>query len=335
MAIAGRPVQQSLLNKEEILKRISVYDIYRYYFGPFRVNKLCINHLRGEKNGSFIIGAKKGELRHKDYGDSYWQGDAFNLVQQIYNTSFHDALAIIDKDFGLGLAQNNTVIVKPKVIEWEQPKIEVVPPPNFIVQTRKFTKEELSYWKDYEIGLEDLKRHHVYAPKQIWRNRRRLPMGNLLTFAFFDPENEKWKIYRPHGKKGKEGKINERKWDTNFEWNYCENLSNLDYTKPIYIQKSRKDRLVMEKILETTNIISVQAEDISCLPSINGDITVFGDNDKKGFDYTKAVRENFGWKTINPPQEFLPITDFADLVKEKGLDFVKNLLKQIQNEQKN
>lgn len=328
MAIAGIPVTTSLLTKENILKKITTYDIYRYYFGPFKVNEVCINHFRGEKDESFIIGNKKSmDLTHKDFGDDYWSGDAFHLVEQIYKVDFFEALRIIDKDFGLGLADNNETIIKPKVIEWEQPVIKVVPPPSFIVETQRFTKEELKYWGEYFIGEDDLKREHIYSIKNLWRNRRRIPANNLLRFGYYDPISNKWKIYRPHGEKGKQVRIDKRKWDGNFEWNLIENIENIDFSKMVWFQKSRKDRLVFQKVLETNNIASIQAEDIACYDKrYEGDIVAIGDNDVKGLKYTKSIRDNFGWKTLNPSEEFQPLTDFADIVKEKGLKFVKNIL---------
>jgi hypothetical protein len=336
MAITGHSIETNLLNKEEILKRISTYDIYRYYFGPFQINRVCINHFRGEKDESFIIGNRKSpELTHKDFGSDYWKGDAFHLVQQIFNVNFTEALKIIDRDFELGLCKNEKSNKKSKIITWEEPKIENSRPPHFIIETKKFTKEELQYWNDYFIGLEDLKREEIYSIKNIWRNRQRIPNSLLLTFGYYDPKNDKWKIYRPHGKKGKKVKYNERKWDGNFCWDFCENIDNIDTDQIVFSQKSRKDRLVSQKIFETLNVFSVQAEDLSCyteetLNKIkNARVIAFGDADEKGQSYTKSLRDSFNWETLNPSAEFLPITDYADLTKEKGLTFVKNLLKPI------
>lgn len=333
MAVAGKPLD--LLNKEEILKRITTYDIYRHYFGPFKINEVCINHFRGERDESFIIGNKKSmDLTHKDFGDSYWTGDAFHLVQQIYKVDFYEALKIIDKDFGLGLADNNHKVIKPTVITWEQPKIEVVRPMHFIVETKKFTREELRYWADYHIDVSDLKKENIYSVKNIWRNRSRIPPSLLLTFGYYDEEKDKWKIYRPHGEKGKKVKIQCRKWDGNFDWYFCENLDYLDFTKPIWVEKSRKDRIVLNKVLETNNVCSIQAEDISCFSEETidllkncKDITGIGDGDSKGLQYTKSINDSFGWNIKNPSQSFLPLTDFADIARVNGLEFVKNLLK--------
>jgi len=65
MAIQGKTRKE--LTKENVFKLISSYDIYRFYFGDFKLNTSVKNHFRGENNKSFIIGNKFGEITHAIY----------------------------------------------------------------------------------------------------------------------------------------------------------------------------------------------------------------------------------------------------------------------------
>jgi hypothetical protein len=181
--IKGRQV--SKLRTEEVLKRISGYDIYRFYQGPFKINHVCVNHHRGEKDASLIIGNKvTDKLTHKDLGDYTWRGDCFHFVQQIYHCDLQTAIRIIDRDFNLGLATGKMIEIKPAVITWEQPEMEQKRPPIFqIVYYSKMSPRALEYWAKFGQGEEDLKREKIFQPKEIWRNKRKMPIGDLLTFC--------------------------------------------------------------------------------------------------------------------------------------------------------
>src|SRR5688572_29318762 len=121
--------RKSELSKENILKRISTYDIYRFYHGNFKINEVTVNRHRGEKDPSLIIGNKlSNELTHKDFGDYNWRGDAFHFVMQIHNCDFKMALSIIDRDFNLGLG-GGKVVEGRRVVTWRQPEILTKKPP--------------------------------------------------------------------------------------------------------------------------------------------------------------------------------------------------------------
>lgn len=93
------------LTTDNILKLISPYDIYRRYFGDFKINVVTKNWIRGDENPSFIIGNATGELHHFDFADGNWRGDCFAFVKQLYSlASINDVLKLIDRDFGLGIS---------------------------------------------------------------------------------------------------------------------------------------------------------------------------------------------------------------------------------------
>ncbi len=71
------------LSSEEILKRISFFDIYKYYVKNFKIGEAFCNPFRKDQNPSFIIDNKYGELLHFDFADSFFRGNAIQLVEQI------------------------------------------------------------------------------------------------------------------------------------------------------------------------------------------------------------------------------------------------------------
>jgi hypothetical protein len=326
------------LTKEAILSKITSYDIYRYYQGPFKLNTILVNKHRGEKDPSLIIGNKlSSQLTHKDFGDGSWRGDCFSFVQQIHRCDFKMALALINRDLNLGL--DGGKIEDKKVITWETPEITLKPPPLIQIVTRPMSKEEWAYWACYHQGEEDIVRENIYVPSQIWRNKKRMVLGDLMTFCYYYPDVDKWKIYRPFApKREKDTPSHMWKWDTNLPFDYIEDLPSIEGADLGVLGKSKKDRMVLRKALEIETIANVQAEDPACMSreALNVFDTarrklVVSDNDKKGKEFSWWLTDNYGFRHCNVPDRYHTedpkCTDFADLACVHGLDKVKNHFK--------
>lgn len=329
------------LTKEKILERISGYDIYRFYHGNFKVNQVSVNRHRGEVNPSLIIGNKiSDQLTHKDFGDYSWRGDAFHFVEQVHGCDFLTALKIIDRDFNLGLG-GGKVVEGRKIVTWSQPEVLTKRPPVFdIVTLPTLTNEGWKYWNRHYQGEEDIRRENIFMPKEIWRNKKKMYLGTLLTFCYWYPEVG-WKIYRPFAEKRiKNTPIHKWKWDTNLPFDYVENLGNVENgCKIALLGKSKKDRMVIMKALETQCIANIQAEDPSCISQIT--LEVFKnvenryavmDNDKKGVEVSWWLTNQHGFKHCNVPYEMLDktgnkITDFAHMAESNGLQSVRDHFK--------
>lgn len=330
------------LNKEEIFKTLTEYDIYRFYLGDFIIGEPFNNPIRGEHHPSMKISVSdSGKLIHLDYGDSYYRGDCFDLVMQMYNCDYNTALKKIDKDFNLEIISSPGERLK-KVIHWKQPvEEELAPkfPPKLTVIPRKPNKEELDYWSKLSQGEEDLKRGEIYFPAKIFRNGKRLPiLKNMLIFAYYYPGINKWKLYRPFGrKKNKKLPPELWKWDSSVPYNYIEGLSDLSSPGNLFLTTSRKDKLVLSKVLETYKICVVQSEDPATigessmeviLKSVDKEKYIVGNNDKKGKEFSWWLTKEYNFKHINPEDKYLeedPIkTDFSDLVYYYGIQLVKN-----------
>ena len=160
--------KKTKLNIENVLKRVTEYDIFRWYMPnkSWKLNQVTLSPFRQENNPSFVIGNKHGGISFIDFADTSKRGDCFTFVQMLYNLAgVEDVLKMIDRDFGLGIANGKpTEEYKKVVAEYKQPTqekryslIQVV--------TRKFTQEELAYWNQYHQDLEDLRANHVYSIK--------------------------------------------------------------------------------------------------------------------------------------------------------------------------
>lgn len=321
--------KQPVITKEWILSKVTEYDIYRSFFGDFQLNRITKNHLRGESRASFIIGTKFGHITHVDFVDTYWKGDCFALVQQMYKIGFAEALETIAVRFGLIHGE------EPKKITWKQPEIVEIRPTLIQVVSRKFNKTELDYWAGFHQGVEDLKRENIYAIREAYIDRRRARVYEKnLSFAYYYPEKEQYKLYCPE-----DPQIDgvSWKWRTNCDFDYIEWLDEIGNCVYAFVAKSKKDRMVMRSALETDCLITTQSENPACFTDeviahlrANSQYQVSCyDTDAPGKRASMYLTEHFGFKHCNVPDKYLKegIKDFAELGKVYGLETVRNHFK--------
>ncbi len=319
------------LTKEVILQRITEYDIYRHFFGDFKINSVTHNKFRTDKTPSFIIGNKLGHLTHKDFANDYWVGNCFSLVEQIYRISYNEALILIDKEFGLGLSgiETHTGIYKQIVSQYKQPEELGKRYTNIQVVPRKFTQEELAYWNEYYQDIQDLRDNNIFSLSRVYLNKQLFTFKPTeLKFGYF--YNGYWKIYRPFADK-------KNKWVPNNVPNtIMEGLENLRPDKDAFINKSKKDYMVVKKLLETT--CAVQNEGIGCFSEEN--VTFLKNNSKRqilsfdsdivGVEKSQQITKLYDFDYANVPRIYLPedINDWAGLARSKGLQTVERIFKE-------
>lgn len=307
--------KQPALTRDYVLSKVSQYEIFRRLLGDFKIGEGFCNILRGEKKESAIVRVFDGKLVLKDYGDSRFNGDCFDLVQFVNNCSFYEALERIDKDFNLSSLQI-----------YKSVKLEdtVAAPPIFHVITRSPDREDLKWWKMFHQGLDDLKRENIYFPKEIWRNRQKIPI-TLRTFCYFYPELNAFKLYRPDGKVGKKVWYHERKWDSGIPNTVLEGKENILNCSKAFVATSKKDKMVLLKALEMDCICNIQAENIDAIDDENMEYIkanseeqyICGDRDAAGKRFSWILTKEFGYKHVNPPDD-MP-KDFAAWGKDYGL----------------
>ena len=331
--ITGEKKLREVLNIPTVLSKISEYDIFRWYMPNKRweLNRATHSPFRNESRPSFTIYSKDGRVFYLDFSDPHHRGDCFNFVQQLFNVSLTDCLEIIDRDFNLGIKNkkredlpNHTEIVaqykQPEKLEKKYSHIQVI--------TRSFTNEELAYWNEYYQDVEDLKENNVYSIKKLYLNRRIIHLKETeLRFGYFYDGH--WKIYRPFNK--------DFKWfPNNTPITAMDGKDNLEPDQPAFINKSKKDYMVMRKIYPHT--CAVQNEGVACFSKENVEylkhysskqILSF-DSDVAGVKNSKMVTEMFNFEYCNVPRYYLQegIKDWADLAKKYGLQIIEHYLKQ-------
>lgn len=318
------------LSAEEILKRISFYDIFRKYFGEFKINETCLNHLRGEKNTpSFVIGNRYGELLAHDFGDSSYSGNAFQFVQRIHQCSYDEALRIIDRDFNLGIASGELGTEYKKITsQYKQPEEAGKRYSLIQVVTRKFTPLELEYWAQYYQTIEDLRANNVYSIKEVFLNRKKYSMpDDELRFGYLY-EGSYWKLYFPYREKRK-------KWLSNVPLTTLDSKEQIKGCDVAFITKSKKDRMVLSKIYPC--VTATQNESVSCFSSENVEYIksnskrqiLMYDSDDPGVSASQQITKLFDFDYCNVPRKYLAegINDFADLAKKYGLNIITQILK--------
>lgn len=313
-------LNKKAITKQQILNKITPYDIYRYYFGDFVVNKKYLNHLRGDKKQpSFSIVNRYEELVHVDFGDDYWRGNCFSLVQQIYRCSYQQALEIIARDFGIG-----PDFVAEAVITWKAPKIIEEKKPTIIqCITQKFTKLQLDYWNQYELDLEDLNRNYggvtIHSIRSLYLNKEKMATEDIMFGYLFN--GEYWKIYRPYNTK--------QKWMTNCPIDVCYGLSNISNCNVALGLKSVKDLAVSYKFLTTCSFgvqnessVAISDENIDYITENSKERYLIFDADKKGVE-SSTLYNSKGFGYWNVPKRYYTtygIKDPSDFVLRYGGD---------------
>lgn len=329
MTIQGK--KKINLTTENILSIITSYDIFRYYMPnkSWKLNVATNSPFRKDDSPSFIIGNKYGEYTYKDFGDSDKKGNCFKFVQQLYNCDFRTSLEMINRDFGLGLyGDAPTIDYKVITSKYEQPE-EFKEKKYSIIQavTRKFRQEELDYWNQYHLDVQDLKDNNIYSVSKVYLNKQLFHLKETdLRFGYF--YNGHWKIYRPYV-------TPKFKWIPNNVPITALDGELVRKEQPLLIQKSKKDYMVMKKLYP--HCIAVQNEDIGCFSEENVEIVtsisdkqiLMFDSDPTGVKNSKKITEQFGFDYLNVPRTYLSdgIKDFADLAKDYGMSTIEKILK--------
>ncbi len=335
MAVNGMK-RQGIITPEQVLRKVSEYDIFRYYMPHtnWHINVITFSPFRNENNPSFMIGDKNGRLTFIDFADTSKRGSCFDFVKMIYNLrDLRETLSLIDRDFGLGFSrETNTHEYKRIVSEYVQPIRAEKSYSTIQVITKPFDKYELEYWNQYHLSLDDLKANNVYSISKVYLNKQLFPAPiSELRFGYL--YDDKWKIYRPHAKDKK------HKWvPNNVPITAMDGKDDIKHCDVAFINKSKKDYMVMKKLFPTS--CAVQNEGLGCFSTENVDyiksnsasqILSF-DSDITGVENSQQITQLFGFDYCNVPRKYLSegIKDWADLAKVHGMQVIEDYLKEKQ-----
>jgi len=327
MSIQG--VKKKELTANMVLQSVTAEDIYYRYFGKFKVNEVTLNWMRREHEPSFVIGNRSGKLRHYDFCDYKWRGNCFNFVMQMFNCNFHEALVMINNDFGLGLMGESNVSVQ-KNINYT-PEIIIKNYSLIQMKVRKFLPIELEYWRAYGQTEEDLKREKIYSVRELYLNKQRFHLeDDEIRFGYL--YDDRIKLYRPNNDA-------KTKWmPNNVPINKIDGREFIDSLENpvdvLWITKSKKDYMVLKKLYPY--VIATQNESIGCFTKANVDwilskskrqILIY-DSDRAGVKNSLMITKQFGFDYFNIPRSYLSdgINDPSDVCRFYGMDKLEALL---------
>jgi hypothetical protein len=320
------------LTPDTIFQRLTEYDIFRYYMPnkDWKINHVTHSPFRKDTHPSFMIGNRGGHLTFIDFANTSLKGDCFTFVKMMYGINMNDVLLMIDRDFGLGLSGEKSIgdykLIK---AEYSQPEELGKRYANIQVTPRKFTKEELSYWNEFHQDIQDLRDNNIFSISKVYLNKQLFHLKETeLKFGYYYDGH--WKIYRPYADK----KV---KWvPNNVPITTMEGLSNIKASEFAFINKSKKDYMVVKKLIQST--CAIQNEGIACFSEEN--VSYLKENSKRqilsfdsdvtGVENSQQITQIFGFDYCNVPRQYLSedIKDWAELARVKGMATLEKIFKE-------
>ncbi|MDD3878150.1 MAG: toprim domain-containing protein [Bacteroidales bacterium] len=315
-----------VISKEKILSATTSCEILNHYLAPY-------NHSRGrlipgkhisnpflsekQKTPSFNIYYShiSGEWRYKDFATND-DGSCFDLVMNLNNLSFNDALHHINNEMCLNLCTHSdntaftpTLHPSDKTIQYGTSSLILKP----------FSLAELDWWKQYGISEVVLKQFKVSSAKAfsaINKSNKEYKIDSTPENPIFVYVSDKWaKIYRPFESKYRFQYLGEKPSDYIFGINQLPDMS--EY---IFITGGEKD--VMSLAAHGYTAISLNSEtaflpqDVyTMLRSRCRFLIILYDNDSTGFAQGEKLAKSYNLPcvTLPPMNSGKDISDYFKL----------------------
>jgi len=313
------------LTFQKILELISEYDIFKFYCSSFKeLGNLFCSELREDKKPSCIISNLSKGLVYKDFSTGHYY-NCFQYVRAKYNCDFITALNIINNDFNLNL--KGTSSIKSDIIE--KPIIHdltILPKEKCIINIniKNFSKNDLEYWKQYNIDKKILEFYNVkslnaYSINGNWIYNKNLCFAyklgiknNIKFYKILNPLNLKYK------------------WFSNTDSNVLQGINQAIKQNPkiLFITSSLKDVMSLysigftaiapasETVLLNETIINKLKEKVC------SNIIMLFDNDEPGKEASKKYEEVYGFKSIFIDE----YKDPSDFIKFNNPEKLKSLI---------
>lgn len=298
-------VAKPKLTVDDILERVTDDQIFRYYLsGRWQIGGVMSSPFRKDRNPSFSVRRNgRGSLTFIDYAKEEDRGNCITLVMKMFDLNYNDALEKIDYDFNLGIRfpkQENKNLILPKPLP-----IQINKPKDISIIAKPYDNFHSEYWIQ-QIGLTSLEEKRVYAVDKYFINGKegfRAQNERIFCYDYPDIRTKNYsckKLYFVDRK--------EMRWRSSLPNSYIEWNENLDYTKPLRLTKSKKDRLLLTGILH--NISNIQSENSSFLiPENLAKIKLFpstdfiADNDQAGRKQAEFLNKEHGFNPIFYPEK--------------------------------
>jgi len=338
MVIESRD-SEAYLHTDVILKKISPYDIFRYYCSAFKeVGKRFCSELRNDTSNDSVIVAWNGGLLYKDFGQPEHAFNCFTYVSYKHGCNFHEALQIIDIDFNLGLGSRDLGVrsERPKPVLYNK-KIEQHKKLTIIKKKKRgWNMYDQMFWTPFNITKKILEDFLVEPISHYWINENRF-VCKSITYAY--RIGLKYKIYAP--------KELERKWFSNTNSTQIQGLHMIEQLEgTLVITSSLKDVMTLYSI--GIPAIAFQSETtmpdehmVENLQSRFNCIILFYDNDFAGQRMAERICGNFGFLNAKLEDcwnskdisDFIA-NDYVQQGKEWRIEQVKKIINNVQKSEK-
>lgn len=306
---------------QEVMDRVSEFDILYHYFGIKFVPAVVNSPLRKDSNPSFGVFSPDGKkVYYHDFATGE-HGDVYKLMQKYYHRSFIDIIYKINRDIGKFIKLGNFGCCDSKS---NNNKVSVLPKgkSDIRVKIREWQDYDIDYWKSYGISLKWLKYAEVYPVgyKIVYKDDARYVFkADKYAYVFVERKERKTtlKVYQPFNKKG-------------FKWSNKNDKSVVGlWTKipetgdKLVICSSLKDALCLWSntfipciyVQSETTDLSETAKNI--LRKRFSNIYILFDNDEPGLIDGENLSRKTGFTNIVLPK-FIGGKDISDLYKTVG-----------------
>lgn len=309
------------MDKNTLLSRIDEKSIYFRYLNINEIPKKNISSPFSEdKNPSFSIYEKNKKLLFKCHSSDK-HGDCFQLVQDLLNLDFNDAIKTIAEDFNL--TENI------EINHFKYHKID-------------FTEKHLEWWLqgNWAVNELTLRNYSVFAidkfefyQKSIGKIKESKIPYNAIAFCYSNNGN-KGEIYIPKQKihTPKQTKYYKKKFILNkFTSDDIFGINQLGKVDDLIICAGKKDCLILNAngfpaICFRSENHHVKDEQMQLIKSKSKNIYVLYDNDIAGQKSAKKISEKYSIDIINLPQNFNDVADY--FLTHNKIDFKKEFKSQ-------
>ena len=324
----GKPNKE--LTKEEILKRVSEWDLWQYYIPGIELRRKFKSPLRkDEVPSASLFVSNTGSVLLKDFGI----GQSYNIwsfLQAKYGMTYIEALQTINNDFNLKLGKPQK-FSKPTMEIFgvgTHEKLEPKAPCTIKIKKRDWSLKDKEYWGQYGLTTQFLDSRNVKPLQNYWINDHLVYWYSEANPAYsYDFGHGKRKVYSPFAKKFK--------FLTNAGDKILQGAQYIPESSDILIiTKAFKDAMVLQSlgyhsVAPQSESMTIPLDIMDSLKIRFKDIFLLYDNDSTGRKHSKKLCEQYGLIPIFVPE---PVKDISDYRKAYGIVDTVGLLKELINE---
>ncbi len=266
--------KESLPPIQEIIDSIDEFNVFTHYIGSSPLpNVKYKSPFNVDKTPSFRFYSKDNKIRFKCFSSGKG-GDCVDLVRELYNLTYTEAIYRIYKDL-----KNNTyseVSRADKVSTFTESDCEIQ------FKRQDFTDVDVAYWGAFHIQISTLIYFGVSSCKELWLFGKMWNRYHRNDPMYIYNINSRFKVYRPLSNK-----------ENKFRSNTIRGISiqgffQLTYTTDIcFITSSLKDIMCLYEINFEAVALSSESEIpsvalIAYLKSKFKHVILFYDNDEAG-----------------------------------------------------